>query len=564
MPKITVNEVDQSRYIAPGSTAPLVVLVPGTASFGPTFTAENPRTSTFEGASDLTAFYTEYGLMPATITNGSLVAPIPGDISFDYVTNLLNKGATVKFFRINEGSYAKTMEIANGVSISAKYTGKLGNYLTVALKSVSIKDKNTGDVNHDLVVTVYRTSTLNTASTEVDISKLNKYNAVESYRVSSDINSPYYENVSKFEFIQISNSIVSDIIDALGNTNQTKAYAMAGGLDFANAADDGSVSELDIETATTALMENLTKAYANFKDPYLFDFDFVVSGGFINDNTSDDGLTFPEYVSQVEPMHQAMIELCEVRGDAVALLDTPHDMTHFDVITYRSNINTSYAAMYAPWCSSVSASTGRTIMMPPSYNFLQAILYGMSSATVENQLWYVPAGVTRASAPFIINPKYEIGSIVLDEFQNNHDYRVNPIMRVRNYGYCVYGNATCQNSISGASNSALESLNVRLISNVIKKTIFAVCCGLSFEYNDSRLWTKFYSQMDTVLTYMKRHFGLYDYKIIMDTTTVTAQAMNERRVPGKIKISPQLAGEFFDIDFEIAPSGVSFSEEAFE
>ena len=52
------------------------------------------------------------------------------------------------------------------------------------------------------------------------------------------------------------------------------------------------------------------------------------------------------------------------------------------------------------------------------------------------------------------------------------------------------------------------------------------------------------------------------YKIIMDGTTVTSQAMNERRVPGKILVSPTLAGEYFDIDFEISPSGVSFNEEA--
>ena len=60
---------------------------------------------------------------------------------------------------------------------------------------------------------------------------------------------------------------------------------------------------------------------------------------------------------------------------------------------------------------------------------------------------------------------------------------------------------------------------------------------------------------------MKRHYGLYDYKIIMDASTVTTEAMNERRVPGKVLISPTLAGEFFDIDFEIVPSGVTFTTE---
>lgn len=542
MPKVIINEVDQSRYIAPGNEAPVVILVPGTASFGPVFTAENPQVHTFVGANDLSAFYNMFGLAAATHKNGSAVTTLTGDVSFDYVTNLLNKGATVKFYRLNEGEYAKSAKLADitidgenvELKLSAKYTGKLGNYLIVDVKP--IKESTT-----DVVLSVYRMSISNEINTDTDekiLANLTKYNRIESYRVSNDMNSTFYDNINEFEYINVD----VDIINALVGKDEA-IYRLTGGADFK-----------DTDSIVDTLNEAVGNSFSNFADPYLFDFDFVSSGGFVVDSGYD--ITGGEKV-----IHAKMIALCETRGDCEAILDTPYDFTADEVIEYSSKINTSYAVIYAPWCSSVSVATGRTVMMPPSYNFLQAILYGMSKNAVENQLWYVPAGVNRAAAPFVINPKYEIGSVILDKFQNNNNFRVNPIMRVRNYGYCIYGNSTCQQSVSGTSNSALESLNVRLLANVIKKSIFAVCCGLAFEYNDSRLWTKFYAQMDVVLTYMKRHFGLYDYKIIMDTTTVTAAAMNERRVPGKIKISPQLAGEFFDIDFEIAPSGVSFSEE---
>ncbi len=552
MPKVIINEVDQSRYIAPGNEAPVVILVPGTASFGPVFTKENPKVHTFVGANDLSAFYNMFGLSAATYKNGTAVTTITGDVSFDYVTNLLNKGATVKFYRLNEGEYAKSAKLADitidgesvELKLSAKYTGKLGNYLIVDAKRV--KDSTT-----DVILSVYRMSVSNEANIDTDdkiLANLSKYNRIESYRVSNDINSSFYDNINEFEYISVDTYIISELVKKLDelfkNEKKTEIiYRLNGGADFK-----------DTDSIIDSLHTAIGDSFENFADPYLFDFDFVTSGGFVTDDGYD--TTGGELT-----IHAKMIALCEKRGDCEAILDTPYDFSADDVITYSSKINTSYATIYAPWCSSVSAATGRTVMMPPSYNFLQAILYGMSKNAVENQLWYVPAGVNRAAAPFIINPKYEIGSVILDKFQNNHDYRVNPIMRVRNYGYCIYGNSTCQQSVSGTANSALESLNVRLLANVIKKSIFAVCCGLAFEYNDSRLWTKFYAQMDVVLTYMKRHFGLYDYKIIMDTTTVTAAAMNERRVPGKIKISPQLAGEFFDIDFEIAPSGVSFSEE---
>ena len=67
--------------------------------------------------------------------------------------------------------------------------------------------------------------------------------------------------------------------------------------------------------------------------------------------------------------------------------------------------------------------------------------------------------------------------------------------------------------------------------------------------------------MDEKLLYMKRNYGLYDYRIEMGLSTVTTANLNERRIPGKVIISPTLAGEYFDIDFEIMPSGVSFAGE---
>lgn len=604
MPKVTINEIDQSRYVASTTAPPMVVLVPGTASFGPVFDELNPAVTTFSGAAGLQNFYKTFGYGPATVStvkpgvandaNNTYQAVVPGDISFEYVTNLLNNGATVQFVRINEGLAASTN---TGLSIEsdpevgtsyadfrARYSGRFGNYLAVKVSNIEKQD----DGNFEAVITVLmaRPKLVNAHTSETDATKLklNTYTVLEAYRVSSDPTSIYYSSLCSFDYL--SNISVSEfikiVLDVYNKDNSTayKVYPLFGGYDFAT--DDPVISGAtaqeitDTDEILNSIYEKLAgsgnlcegSVYNNFTDPYLFDFDFVTSGGLINAEVNK--------YDQVDPIHKAMYMLCQKRGDCIALLDTPKTMSAYNaavltnatdaaptptVSSYASKIDTSYAAIYAPWCSVVSSSTAAIIDMPPSYIFMSAILKGMSTS-VNNDLWYVPAGVTRAAAPFIISPRYEIGSVILDEFQNNHNYRVNPIMRVRNYGYCIYGNSTCQKSIDGVGRSALESMNVRLIANVIKKTIFAVCSALAFEYNDSRLWAKFYSQMDKVLIYMKRNYGLYDYKIIMDNSTVTSQAMNERRVPGKIMISPTLAGEYFDIDFEISPSGVSFSEEA--
>lgn len=539
MPRININEIDSSRYVNPAESAPMTVLVPGTASFGPVFTSDNPEVFTFVGDDDLINFYNTFGVNPAKyVDTNKVLRTLSGDLSFEYVTNLLHSGATVQFYRLNSGKAATGGSSANGALISAKYSGRFGNMLIVDVQSVKLTSSTTSKT--DAIISVYRNTFEATdilvPSNNVDLIK--KLPRLISTRVSIDENSQYYIDSVDLKYIYIT---VENLTALIGTGNAT--YNLFGGLDYAS---DGQA--IDEETSFSAVVEALKASYTNFSDQYLFNFDIVSVGGIT-----------PEK-DELEKVNEEITKLCETRKDCFAPLDTPMDASYTEVLTYASTQESSYTAIYAPWCSFVSSTTGRTITMPPSFIFMKALLLGMESQ-VDAELWYVPAGVQRTSAPFIVAPTYQIGSTILDEFQNNNEYRVNPIMRLRNYGYCIYGNATCKQSITGVPHSALESLNVRLIANAVKKHIFEVCSGLSFDYNNSQLWLSFYSQMDEKLLYMKRHYGLYDYKIIMDASTVTTEAMNERRVPGKVLISPTLAGEFFDIDFEIVPSGVTFTTE---
>ncbi len=547
MPRININEIDSSRYVNPAESAPMTVLVPGTASFGPVFTSDNPEVFTFVGDDDLINFYNTFGVNPAKyVDTNKVLRTLSGDLSFEYVTNLLHSGATVQFYRLNSGKAATGGSSANGALISAKYGGRFGNMLIVDVQSVRSTSSATSKT--DVIVSVYR-NTFEATDILVpsnNVTLIKKLPRLISARVSTDETSQYFVDSVDLKYINIT---LENLTALVGTGNAT--YNLFGGLDY---APDGQA--IDEVTAIHNLLVDLKNSYMNFSDQYLFDFDIVSTGGITSEDTiekDEDRVTF-------EAINDEVTNLCETRKDCFAPLDTPMEYDYTKVTNYASSQESSYTAIYAPWCSFVSSTTGRTVTMPPSFIFMKALLLGMESQ-VDAELWYVPAGVQRTSAPFIVAPVYQIGSTILDEFQNNNEYRVNPIMRLRNYGYCIYGNATCKQSITGVPHSALESLNVRLIANAVKKHIFEVCSGLSFDYNNSQLWLSFYSQMDEKLLYMKRHYGLYDYKIIMDASTVTTEAMNERRVPGKVLISPTLAGEFFDIDFEIVPSGVTFTTE---
>ena len=328
----------------------------------------------------------------------------------------------------------------------------------------------------------------------------------------------------------------------------------------------------------------LTNVYKNFDDPYIFDFDFITSSGLVYDEwftKLDDGHLVPvrststgvsEYLEvssdgtisaykRVNPIHDEMRSLVETRKDCIALFDVPNTYDRTLIVDYSGMLNTSYGTIHFPWCYVKDPNyVNNQLLVSPSYVFLYTFLSNVIN-NVEAQKWAPPAGVKRATASVVVKPEFEIGSTLLNAWQNDNIMRVNPIMRLKQYGYVIFGQYTTLQAIDMYTHSALESLNVRLIANVVKKKIFDVCLNLAFEPNTSKLWLKFYAAMDEFLRYMQYNEGLYGYKIVMDESTVTTDDINQLRCPGKVFISPTRTAEFFDIDFIITAAGVTFTGE---
>ena len=269
--------------------------------------------------------------------------------------------------------------------------------------------------------------------------------------------------------------------------------------------------------------------------------------------------TDPAEYTDVNPIHAAMINLVETRQDCIALFDVPYNYDKKAIVEYSRILNTSYGTMHFPWCWVADPDVqGNMLLMAPSYIFMYTFLSNLDN-NVDSQKWFPPAGVKRATARVVKKPYFEIGSVVLNDWQNDNTARVNPIMKLKQYGYVIYGQYTCLPAIDMFTHSALESLNVRLIANVVKKKIFDVCLNLAFEPNTSVLWLKFFAQMDEFLRYMQYNEGVYAYKIVMDESTVTTDDINHLRCPGKVYIAPTRTAEFFDIDFIITEAGALFN-----
>lgn len=515
-------------------------------------------------------------------------------------------------------------------AITAKYPGSFGNNLYISISQITTQNlaesyqyANISVYYVDQIVNYEWDATLSKAVVKSRIVK--NVTLLETKRVSTNPSDPFYFADVEFDFIKIipsanartELSIVWSNID--GNPTSSQQYSgfptivlkyyvgnsltynfascLYGGTDFGYSDDvleklkagfKGYVAGTQVTDPWTQedvtkwkadvygdsskigiipiIYGNITSMYGDFTDPYIYDFDFITSGGFVYREYNESGAqTYPEssnnmeYYTGITPIHQAMLSLVEQRQDCIALFDVTPKYDPNYITEYSRMLNTSYGTMHFPWCYVADPDiSNHNILMSPSYVFLYTFLSNLDN-NVDAQKWFPPAGVKRATARVVKKPYFEMGSVLLNKWQNDTTARVNPIMRLKQYGYVIYGQYTTLEAIDMYTHSALESLNVRLISNVVKKKIFDVCLNLAFEPNTENLWNKFFAQMDEFLRYMKYNEGVYDYRIVMDESTVTTDDINHLRCPGKVYIAPTRTAEFFDIDFIITEAGAQFN-----
>jgi len=272
-----------------------------------------------------------------------------------------------------------------------------------------------------------------------------------------------------------------------------------------------------------------------------------------------------------------LINTCERRRDSMAIIDIQYAYTprHENAITSESDrnsatgqnkvssavnkvrqqgYNSSYAACYYPWVLVKAPVTGLPTWAPPSVVALGAMSYGQATQAV----WFAPAGFTRGGLSEgrgglpVVNVSQRLSSKERDSLYENN---INPIAQFPAEGIVIFGQKTLQ-----ATPSALDRINVRRLMIYIKKRISRIASTLLFEPNVSATWARFTSQVAPFLDSIKTGFGLEDFKVVLDSSTTTADLIDRNTMYAKIYVKPTKAVEFIAIDFIVTNQGASFDD----
>jgi len=244
------------------------------------------------------------------------------------------------------------------------------------------------------------------------------------------------------------------------------------------------------------------------------------------------------------------IEVAEDRGDAFVILDpVVQGRTAAEAVASvaDSGIDTNYAAVYWPWVKIIDTNKNKPIWVPPSVVVPRVMAY---NDTVAYE-WFAPAGLNRGGIADAVDVETKLSQSTRNDLYLN---KINAIASFPNQGVCIWGQKTLQ-----AKPSALDRINVRRLLITLKKYIASASRYLVFENNTTATRQRFINIVTPYLETVKARQGLYAFRVVMDETNNTPDVIDRNQMYGQIYLQPAKSAEFIILDFNILPTGASFT-----
>ena len=339
------------------------------------------------------------------------------------------------------------------------------------------------------------------------------------------------------------------------NTDEYKAtkYPMVSGCPFvkigvADAGDEELVLDptLKLNLPTNAINSDYyayLAGYRQFANPSDVDINLFATPGIDFCNNT---LLTEDALDMIEDQEDGR------GGDALYVIDAPMDekSATLDAVGVtdeleRSEIVSSYACTYWPWVKFYDKDAKMYIDLPVTKD----VVRNMAATDNKSYPWFAPAGVERGTVD-CVKAAYKTTLSDEDELYTN---RINPIKTFAKDGVKVWGNKTLYDK-----ETPLNRINVRRLMLRVKKLVVDASKSLIFEQYDSTLEKQFRSLVEPILADVKSNRGIYDYRIMTESTPETR---DQHILPARILIKPTPALEYISLSFVVYPESVEFESE---
>ena len=241
-------------------------------------------------------------------------------------------------------------------------------------------------------------------------------------------------------------------------------------------------------------------------------------------------------------------DMVEAREDAFFIGDvTDGGDTIADAISQGEAVDSNYVGTYYPWVKTIDSRTNKLTTIPPSV--LMPGIYASNDAVAAE--WFAPAGLNRGG---IVGAVSVLNRLTHSERDTLYEGKINPIAQFPGEGIVAFGQKTLQDKAS-----ALDRINVRRLMIKVKKYIASTSRYLVFEQNTSQTRGRFLNTVNPYLEGIQQRQGLYAFRVVMDESNNTPDVIDRNILAGAIYLQPTKTAEFIVLDFNILPTGASFS-----
>jgi phage tail sheath protein FI len=481
--------------------------------------------------------------------------------------NLVNAVANANLAMVASGTLVKNEEAyftneytgtANAnVAFSARYAGSLGNSLKISIcpninafstwtyatnfpssPNTSPYVLSRGGLGDEMHVIVVDEDGLISGAAGTVLEKFPFVSKASDAR-TDDGSSNYYKEVlwknSKYVY-WLNHPTNNDLATAATNTSNwgsTSAATIFGGAYTAN-SNNYTVSFISGSDGTVST-GNVVNAYSQFSNPEYVDVSLIMQG------TGD------------ATVATALISTAESRKDCVVLLSPPLDKadTLSNITNWRNttlNASSSYAIMDSGWKYMYDKYNDKYRWVP-----LNGDIAGLCARTdSQRDPWFSPAGYQRGVIKNVVKLKFNPSKTDRDTL---YKAGINPVVAFPGEGTVLFGDKTLL-----SRTSAFDRINVRRLFIVLEKAISRAAKASLFEFNDEFTRAQFVSLVEPFLRTVQGRRGIYDFRVVCDTTNNTPDLIDRNEFVGDIYIKPARSINYIQLNFVAVRTGVSFDE----
>ena len=464
--------------------------------------------------------------------------------------NATNSGTPVRV--LNETSYEQNFAAgSNSIVWAAKYPGSLGNAIRVSLADANVatgwtysgefsttpstsryaeRAATSNDEIHIVVVDLTGAIT-GTANTIVEkFGFLSKAGDAKNSDGSSNFYKDVINNQSKYIWWMGHPSTGA-------NWGQTAIQVANTGGGYAGLA----VNNFDLSSGkdTAPTSGNRNTSYDLFNNVDSVDVSLLMAG-----ETADD----------VVP--DRLISIAESRKDCMVFISPPltavlnnSGLEASTVKTYRDTItSSSYAVMDCGWKYQYDKYNDIYRWLP-----LNGDIAGLLVRTdVDRDPWFSPAGLNRGQIKNVVKLAWSPTKAERDTLYNAG---INPVVTFPGEGTVLFGDKTLLNRPE-----AMDRINVRRLFIVLEKTVARASRSSLFEFNDEFTRAQFVNLVEPYLREIQGRRGIYDFRVVCDTTNNTPEVIDRNEFVGDIYVKPARSINFIQLNFVAVRTGVAFNE----